>query len=152
VMGAGGSHLVSDATAQVGAVPTAEGAAVSTISSTRILLGELQRHRLGVAVALAAMGIAAGAGVFLLNRKPILTLTDKDTILLADFVNTTGDTVFDGTLKQAAATQLEQSPFLNIFSDQRAQEALRFMGRSPDERVTKAVAREICERQGLKAM
>ncbi|MCA1606278.1 MAG: tetratricopeptide repeat protein, partial [Acidobacteria bacterium] len=59
--------------------------------------------------------------------------------------------VFDGTLKQALAVQLEQSPFLNIFSDQRVREALRFMNRSPDDRVTKDVARQICERQGLKA-
>src|SRR6185369_11286035 len=59
--------------------------------------------------------------------------------------------VFDGTLKQGLAVQLEQSPFLNIFSDQRVRETLRFMNRAPDERVTKEIAREICQRQGLKA-
>jgi serine/threonine protein kinase/tetratricopeptide (TPR) repeat protein len=79
-------------------------------------------------------------------------LTDKDTIVLADFLNTTGDAVFDGTLKLALAVQLGQSPFLNIFGDDRLREALRFMGRSPDERVTRDVGREICLRQGLKAM
>ena len=79
-------------------------------------------------------------------------LTDKDTIVLADFLNTTGDAVFDGTLKLALAAQLEQSPFLNIFGDDRVREALRFMNRSPDERVTRDVGREICLRQGLKAM
>lgn len=78
-------------------------------------------------------------------------LTEKDAIVLADFVNNTDDTVFDGTLKHALAIHLEQSPFLNIFSDQRVREALRFMNLSPDEHVTKDVAREICEREGLKA-
>jgi len=83
--------------------------------------------------------------------KPAAALTDKDTILLADFVNTTGDGVFDGTLKQGLAVQLAQSPFLNIFPDARVRQTLRLMGRSADDRVTKEVAREICQRQGLKA-
>ena len=72
--------------------------------------------------------------------------------MLADFVNTTGDAVFDGTLKQALAVQLEQSPYLNILPESRIREALKFMGRSGDERVTRDVAREICLREGVKAM
>jgi eukaryotic-like serine/threonine-protein kinase len=79
-------------------------------------------------------------------------LTEKDSVLLADFVNTTGDAVFDGTLKQALAVQLEQSPYLNIFPESRIQQALKFMGRPADERVTKDIAREICQREGVKAM
>jgi serine/threonine protein kinase/tetratricopeptide (TPR) repeat protein len=79
-------------------------------------------------------------------------LTEKDSVLLPDFVNTTGDSVFDGTLKQALAVQLEQSPYLNIFPESRVQQALRYMGRSADERVTKDVAHEICLREGVKAM
>jgi serine/threonine protein kinase/tetratricopeptide (TPR) repeat protein len=79
-------------------------------------------------------------------------LTEKDSILLADFVNTTGDPVFDGTLKQALAVQLEQSPYLNIVPDQTIRKALQFMGRPADERVTGNVAREICEREHIKAM
>ena len=79
-------------------------------------------------------------------------LTDKDTIVLADFLNTTGDAVFDGTLKLALAVQLGQSPFLSIFGDDRVREALRFMDRSPDAPVTRDVGREICLRQGLKAL
>jgi serine/threonine protein kinase/tetratricopeptide (TPR) repeat protein len=73
-------------------------------------------------------------------------LTEKDTIVLADFSNTTGDAIFDDTLKQALATQLTQSPFLNILSDQRVSETLRLMGRPPGERITSDTAREICER------
>ena len=76
----------------------------------------------------------------------------SDTILIADFDNKTGDASFDGTLKQALALQLEQSPFLNIFPDERVSQALRFMKRAPDERVTREVAKESCQRQGLKAM
>src|ERR1700733_8228693 len=79
-------------------------------------------------------------------------LTEKDSVLLADFVNTTGDSVFDGTLKQALAVQLEQSPYLNIFPESRLQQGLRYMGRFADERVTKDVAHEICLREGVKAM
>ena len=79
-------------------------------------------------------------------------LTEKDSILLADFVNTTGDPVFDGTLKQALAVQLDQSPYLNIVPDQTVRKALQFMGRPAEERVTGSVAREICEREHIKAM
>jgi eukaryotic-like serine/threonine-protein kinase len=76
----------------------------------------------------------------------------EDPILLADFVNTTGDPVFDGTLKQALAVQLEQSPYLNVVPDQTVRKALQFMGRPSDERVTGAIAREICEREHIKAL
>jgi serine/threonine protein kinase/tetratricopeptide (TPR) repeat protein len=91
------------------------------------------------------------AGVYWRSRST-QTLTEKDSILLADFVNTTGDSVFDGTLKQALAVQLEQSPYLNVVPDQTIRKALQFMGRSADERVTGSVAREICEREHIKAM
>ena len=79
-------------------------------------------------------------------------LTDKDSILLSDFVNTTGDPVFDGTLKQALAVQLEQSPYLNLVPESKIQEGLRYMGRPADERITSDVAKEICLREGVKAM
>jgi tetratricopeptide (TPR) repeat protein len=103
--------------------------------------------------------IAAAAGVALIaligallhfRRTP--ALTERDSIVLADFVNTTGESVFDGTLKEALTVQLEQSPYLNILPESRVREALRFMGRSPDERVSNDVAREICLRAGVKAM
>ena len=95
---------------------------------------------------------AAIAGGLFWRSRGGQKLTEKDSILLADFVNTTGDPVFDGTLKQALAVQLEQSPYLNIAPDQTIRKALQFMGRSADERVTGSVAREICERQHIKAM
>ena len=79
-------------------------------------------------------------------------LTEKDSILIADFVNTTADSVFDTTLKKALAVDLGQSPYLNVFSEQKIRQTLQFMGRSPDDRVTTDVAREICRRDGIKAM
>ncbi len=138
----------SGVTIPVAAANTGE--AAKTISSTKIILGEIKRHRLGVALTLAALVLVAVTAFFLFRRVP--ALTDKDTVLLADFINTTGEAVFDGTLKQAFAMQLEQSPFLHIFPDQRVRETMRFMNRAPNERVTPEVAREICERVGLKAL
>jgi eukaryotic-like serine/threonine-protein kinase len=130
--------------------PTAE-TSVHPASSAEYLVSEIKRHRTGATLIAALVVLAVGAGVFFyFNRAQ--ALTDKDTVLIADFANTTGDSVFDGTLKQALAVQLGQSPFLNIYSDERVREALRFMGRSPDERITKDIAREICQRQGLKAL
>jgi Flp pilus assembly protein TadD/predicted Ser/Thr protein kinase len=79
-------------------------------------------------------------------------LTERDSILLAGFLNTTGDPVFDDTLREALAAQLSQSPFLAIMPDDRVRETLRMMSRPPDERLTHSLAREVCERQGAKAM
>lgn len=80
------------------------------------------------------------------------TLTEKDTIVLADFTNTTGDPVFDGTLRQGMAVQLEQSPFLGLIPDSRIQRVLRLMGRPPDARLTPEIAQEICERTASAAV
>ena len=83
-------------------------------------------------------------GYFYFHRTP--RLTDKDTIVLADFRNTTGDPVFDGTLRQGLTVQLEQSPFLSLVSDDRIQQTLRFMGRPADAPLNPETAREVCER------
>src|SRR5215469_1370377 len=93
----------------------------------------------------------AATGVFFYSHRA-KALTEKDTIVLADFDNKTGDAVFDETLKQALAVDLGQSPFLNIVSDRKVMAALRLMGRSPDQLVTGEVAREVCQRVGGKAM
>jgi serine/threonine protein kinase/Flp pilus assembly protein TadD len=79
-------------------------------------------------------------------------LTEKDSVVLADFTNTTGDTVFDGTLKEAVAVDLEQSPFLNIVPDTKVRETLQYMSRPPDTRVMTDLAREICQRLGSKSV
>jgi eukaryotic-like serine/threonine-protein kinase len=79
-------------------------------------------------------------------------LTAQDSILLADFENSTGEPVLDDTLKEGVTVNLGQSPFLNLIANDRVRETLRFMGRSPDERVESGLAREICQRAGAKAM
>ncbi|MGA9544589.1 MAG: protein kinase [Candidatus Sulfotelmatobacter sp.] len=80
------------------------------------------------------------------------TLTEKDTVVLADFDNKTGDSVFDDALKQALAVQLGQSPFINILSDRKVGETLRLMGSQPGTRITPEVAKELCVRTGSKAI
>ncbi len=101
--------------------------------------------------AVAVVIVAAAVAAFFYRRSS-RSLTEKDSILLTDFVNTTGDAVFDGTLKQALAVQLEQSPYLNVFPQERVRDTLRFMGRSPDERLTPDLARDVCQREGIKAV
>ncbi len=108
------------------------------------------RKRWYIAAAVVVVLAAAVAGFF--YRKGSRSLTEKDSILLTDFVNTTGDPVFDGTLKQALAVQLEQSPYLNVFPQDRVRDTLKFMGRSPDERLTPDLARDVCQREGIKAV
>jgi eukaryotic-like serine/threonine-protein kinase len=102
-----------------------------------------------VFAAIAVLALSVGS-YFYFHRTP--KLTDKDTIVLADFTNTTGDPVFDGTLRQGMAVQLEQSPFLSLISEERIQQVLRLMGRPADARLTPEVAREICERTASAAV
>lgn len=135
-----------------GQTSTGAVSAATTSSSAEYIVTGIKRHKKGAILIAALATIAIAASLLYFYFHSSRALTEKDTILLTDFVNTTGDSVFDGTLRQALAVQLGQSPFLNIFSEDRVREALKFMGRSPDERVTRDVGREICQRQGLKAM
>ncbi len=127
-------------------------AAQTRASSAEYIAREIKRHKTGAAIAALVILIAASAAVYFFYFRERVRLTDKDKILLADFVNSTGDPVFDGTLKQALSVQLGQSPYLDIFSEDRVRETLRFMEKPTDTRITRDVAREICERQGIKAM
>jgi serine/threonine protein kinase/Flp pilus assembly protein TadD len=88
---------------------------------------------------------AAGATYFFLHRRAP-KLTEKDTIVLADFTNTTGDSVFDGTLRQGLSAQLEQSPFLSLVSDRRIAQTLALMSQPKDARLTQELGREVCQR------
>jgi eukaryotic-like serine/threonine-protein kinase len=103
-----------------------------------------------VAAAAVVVPTLVLAGYLYFHRAP--KLTDKDTIVLADFANTTGDPVFDGTLRQGLAVQLEQSPFLSLISEGRIQQALTLMGKPADARLTPEIAREICERTASAAV
>jgi tetratricopeptide (TPR) repeat protein/predicted Ser/Thr protein kinase len=96
------------------------------------------------------MGLAVGGWLF--RSRKAHALTDKDTIIVSDFDNKTGDAVFDDALKQGLSVQLEQSPFLDLLSERRVNETLRLMGRSPDDRLTANVTREVCQRTSSKAV
>ena len=99
-----------------------------------------------------ALAAAAAAGYFFVwNPGRAAALTERDTILIADFVNTTGDPVFDDALRQAVAVQLQQSPFLSLLPDQRIQRTMRLMQQPPEAAVVGQVAREACQRAGAKA-
>jgi tetratricopeptide (TPR) repeat protein len=104
-----------------------------------------------IAVAAALLVLLAAGGIYyrLHQSKP---LTDKDTIVLADFTNTTGDPVFDGTLRQGLASQLEQTPFLTLISDSTIAHTLTLMSKSKDARLTAELAREIGQRLGAAAI
>lgn len=109
---------------------------------------------------LAGAGLAAvvGAIVFIFSLLSLVgvpnpaPLTDRDTIIVADFENTTGEQVFDGALKVALAVALEQSPFLRVFPDDRVRQTLRLMERPPDQPLTRATAREVAQREDIKAL
>jgi eukaryotic-like serine/threonine-protein kinase len=101
-----------------------------------------------LSAALSVAALAAG-GYFYLHRTP--KLTDKDTIVLADFANSTGDAVFDDTLKTALSVSLNQSPFLDVLSDSSVANTLKLMTRPPDTKLTPDVARELCQRADSKA-
>jgi len=106
------------------------------------------------AVATGAMIVVAGlaAGGWLFFSRKAHALTDKDTIVLADFDNKTGDAVFDGTLRQGLSVQLEQSPFLSIISDEQVQRTLQMMDQRPNAKLTPEIARELCQRSASAAV
>ena len=111
------------------------------------------RRRFGWAMAAtgAAAVVAAVAGVFLYSSRP-RAFTERDTVVIADFANTTGEPVFDDTLKEALEVQLRQSPFLTVLPEQRVQGTLRLMGRRADEKLTPELGRDLCQRTASKAM
>jgi eukaryotic-like serine/threonine-protein kinase len=129
-------HLIDDSDAR---------GPVVTVNALEYCIPKLRRWGL----LLSLMLLLSGGIWYAVHRSPILT--ESDTLLLADFDNQTGDAVFDGALQQGLAISLEQSPFLHLLPDQRVHETLRLMNRTSGERVTEAVAREICQRENLKA-
>ncbi len=119
------------------------------------LVATSSRHNPSFKYWIAAVGvlILAAGGVFLWHqRTQVKPLTSKDVLVLADFTNTTGDPVFDGTLRQGLTVQLEQSPFLNLVTEERIRQVLRMMDQPADARLTPAVAREVCERTASAAV
>jgi eukaryotic-like serine/threonine-protein kinase len=103
----------------------------------------LRKWLVPIASAVIVLGLAAGA-YFYFHRAPVLT--EKDSIVIADFVNTTGDSVFDGALQQGLSVQLEQTPFLKVVRGDQIAQTLKMMERPLDTRLTPALAREVCQR------
>jgi eukaryotic-like serine/threonine-protein kinase len=104
------------------------------------------------ALALLLLLIASGAAAFLFFSRGRRVFTAKDTVVLADFANQTGDPVFDDTLRQGMAIEMEQSPFLAFISDERIHQVLRLMGQPPNAKLTPAIAREVCQREASAAV
>jgi eukaryotic-like serine/threonine-protein kinase len=115
-----------------------------------IVAAKSWRGRKWVVAGILLGSAAAGACLFFFHGKRVLT--ERDTVVLADFVNSTGDPVFDDTLREGMTVQLEQSPFLSLISDERIQQTLSLMGQAPDARLTPALARDVCERTGSAAV
>jgi len=110
-----------------------------------------RRWKVLVPVALVIVAALVAGGFFYRSHKT-QALTEKDSILLSDFTNTTGDPVFDSTLKKALAVSLGQSPYLNVVPDSKVQQTLKLMGKPAETRVTSDISREICQRAHIKAM
>src|SRR6185437_15524124 len=109
-----------------------------------------KRWPLFSAVAIIVIGLIATGAYFYAHRKPMLT--EKDPIVLADFVNTTGDPVFDGSLREALAAKLAESPYLNIVSNSTIQQTLRLMEQPANTRLTPELAQQVCQRDGGRAV
>jgi len=124
----------------------------SAIADSPVTRPPIRCKRKIIFISLFAGLIAIVLGGIFVWQSRANRLTDKDSIVLADFTNTTGDAVFDGTLKTALQVSLSQSPFLALVQDQDVQATLRLMGKPPDTRITPEIAREICQRSGVKAM
>ena len=125
--------------------------AVSSVQAVATDQGASRRWKVLVPVALVIIALLVAGGLFYRSHKT-QALTEKDSILLSDFTNTTGDPVFDSTLKKALAVSLGQSPYLNVVPDSKVQQTLKLMGKPPDTRLTSDIGREICQRAHVKAM
>jgi tetratricopeptide (TPR) repeat protein/predicted Ser/Thr protein kinase len=131
---------------------TDSGRALAASGATQVPVAGRKLWKALVPAALILVAVAIAGMLYFRSRQAATRLTDKDTIVLSDFDNRTGDSVFDDTLKQGLSVQLEQSPFLALVSERKVSETLKLMGRSPDDRLTANLTREVCERTGSKAM
>jgi DNA-binding winged helix-turn-helix (wHTH) protein/Tfp pilus assembly protein PilF len=120
-------------------------------ATVKVQVAEAKPWRWIALAGIFVLVVAAGATWFLRHHRSTV-LTEKDTVVLADFANSTGDSVFDGTLRQGMAVQLEQSPYLSLISEDRIQQALRLMGQPVDARLSPEIAREVCERTASAAV
>ncbi|MGA7907333.1 MAG: serine/threonine-protein kinase, partial [Candidatus Sulfotelmatobacter sp.] len=153
-----GSPAAQPPSSASGSAPTlAQSSSSSAVKPAEVPVAARKLWKVLVPAATILVALAI-AGAFYLRSHSAASvtsatpLTEKDTVVLADFTNSTGDPVFEDALKQALGVDLGQSPFLNILSDRRVEETLHLMGRPSNERITRDVARELCIRTGSKAI
>ncbi|HEV2290112.1 MAG TPA: protein kinase [Candidatus Acidoferrales bacterium] len=144
----GRSRVSSEFTAATGVAAAATTQASGAAASVSAVAAKRWPLYAGLAAVIVIV-IAAGA-YFSAHGKPMLTA--KDSIVLADFVNTTGDAVFDGSLREALAAELAESPYLNVTSDSSIQQTLHFMEQQPNARLTPDLAQQVCQRDGSRAV
>jgi len=125
-------------------ISSASRKAASVTAATSPVEPSGSRRQLVSLAAVAALALAAGGWYW--HSRASAKLSEKDTVVLADFTNTTGDSVFDGTLRQVLEVQLEQSPFLSLLTEERIQQTLKLMEQSANARLTPEIAREVCQR------
>jgi eukaryotic-like serine/threonine-protein kinase len=123
-----------------------------SVSRSTVQVQVEQGRSWGWTSAIVLLGLAVALGIFRLTRQSPHVLTERDTVVLADFANSTGDPAFEETLRQGMDVQLEQSPFLSLISEDRIRQTLQLMGRPADTPLTPSIAREICERSGSAAV
>jgi len=143
---------LSSASASASSSAIRASGAASAVHTTELpaVVGKSRRTLLAPAAALVIAALIAGLYYYRSHATPA-RLTDKDTVVLADFTNSSGDAVFDGTLRQGLAAQLEQSPFLTLLSDKRVGETLSLMAQPKDAKLTGQLSRDICQRTGSAA-
>jgi len=131
-------------------MPSSQQSVSAPLPPVEVRRGSLRYWKALLAGCLVLVALIAVGFYWRSSRTP--HVTEKDTILLSDFINTTGDPVFDDALKQALAVSLQQSPYLSLVSNEQVQETLRYMGRPSNTPLTQDVAREVCQRMQSKAM
>src|ERR1700756_4436958 len=144
VQDTGSQRVVEQPVSSSVSVPAAASSATVRVAEVPVIGSKRLWRVLGPAAIVVVAALVAG-GLYFRSRHAA-PLTEKDTIVLADFTNTTGDAVFDGTLRQGLSSQLEQSPFLNLLSDERVAQTLALMAQPKDARFTRELAREVCQR------
>ena len=144
-------HLFNLCTGEAGNREIPRKVQSARISADDASRGTAKKRGVSVGVAAALVTTAVVAGMVFLRTQKVHALSEKDTVVLADFENSTNDSVFDDTLKQALTVEIEQSPFLSTLSDQRVRDTLQLMGQPADQRLTQDLARQVCVRAGGKA-
>jgi serine/threonine protein kinase/predicted Zn-dependent protease len=145
-----GSQVTPQPSASSRSAPAVPSSSTTVKAAEAPITGSKKPWKVLVPAAVVVVAALVAVGLYFRSRHAA-PLTEKDTIVLADFTNTTGDPVFDDTLKQALAVDLGQSPFLNILSEDKVSQTLREMTRPANERLTRDLAREVCQRAGSKA-